>query len=144
MEHKESIGLKVGQFGKAFGEYTCRMASKCNLPRGSFRLFPYLDVHRDEDVTQKNLCEHTKCKASTISVLIDDLEKDGYLQKSKSKHDSRKTIIKLTDKGTEAAHQIKSILEEVDRKIESVLTEEERETLISAFIKMSDILKGDE
>lgn len=142
MENKESIGFKVGRLVKAYGEYTYQSAVKTDLPKGSLRLFPYLDIHRDEDVTQKDLCKHTRCKASTISVLIDDLETDGYLKKSKSKQDSRKTVIKLTEKGTKAAHQVKKILDDTDELLEKSLTREEQEVFLSCLDKLSNILKG--
>ncbi len=144
MCNKENIGFVIGQFGRTFGEAVQKIAAKQNLPKGSLRLFPYLDVNRDAEVTQKELCEHACCKPSTISVLIDELERDGYLKKSKSKNDSRKTVIKLTNKGTKAAHQIKEILDSLDSKIENALSKEEQETVISCIEKLIEVIQGEE
>ena len=141
MENKENIGFIVGQFGRTFGEAVQKIAAKHNMPKGSLRLFPYLDVNKDVEITQKDLCEHAHCKASTISVLIDELERDGYLLKSKSKTDSRKTIIKLTEKGTKTAHQLKGILDSLDSKIENALTKEEQETIISCIERLIKVIQ---
>ncbi len=57
----------------------------------------YLD--NEESISQKNLAIKMKTKDPSIARLLDRMERDGLIQRIKSKEDRRVTYVKLTDKG---------------------------------------------
>ena len=57
----------------------------------------YLDS--EESISQKNLAIKMKTKDPSIARLLDRMERDGLIQRIKSKEDRRVTYVKLTDKG---------------------------------------------
>ncbi len=77
----------------------------------------------------KELAEKIHRTQPTVTVLIDKLQKLGYVERIKSCEDSRVTLIKLTKKGV----QLEPIFREISDKINSViyggLTDTEKEQL---------------
>ncbi|MED4227833.1 MarR family transcriptional regulator [Neobacillus cucumis] len=77
----------------------------------------------------KELAEKIHRTQPTVTVLIDKLQKLGYVERIKSWEDSRVTLIKLTKKGV----QLEPIFREISDKINSViyggLTDTEKEQL---------------
>ena len=57
----------------------------------------YLDS--EESISQKDLAIKMKTKDPSIARLLDRMERDGLIQRIKSKEDRRVTYVKLTNKG---------------------------------------------
>lgn len=77
----------------------------------------------------KELAEKIHRTQPTVTVLIDKLQKLGFVERNKSKEDSRITLIKLTEKGT----QLEPIFREISEKLNTVIyggfTDTEKEQL---------------
>ncbi len=76
-----------------------------------------------------DLAHSVKRSKSTVTVLVDKLEKAGYVQKQCDPKDSRGTLVSLTEKGLELEPIFEEISEGLNRLITENLTEEEIKTL---------------
>jgi len=76
-----------------------------------------------------DLARSAKRSKSTVTVLVDKLEKAGYVQKQCDPKDSRGTLVSLTEKGLELEPIFEEISEGLNRLISENLTEEEIKTL---------------
>ena len=76
-----------------------------------------------------DLARSVKRSKSTVTVLVDKLEKAGYVQKQCDPKDSRGTLVSLTEKGLELEPIFEEISEGLNRLITENLTEEEIKTL---------------
>lgn len=65
----------------------------------------------------------------TVTVLVDKLEKLGYVERCKSEEDSRVTIIKLTEKGRQLEPIFKQVSERLNEVMYGGLTEPQKEQL---------------
>ncbi|MEH7086487.1 MarR family transcriptional regulator, partial [Neobacillus drentensis] len=65
----------------------------------------------------KELAEKIHRTQPTVTVLIDKLQKLGFVERKKSKEDSRITLINLTEKGT----QLEPIFREISEKLNTVI-----------------------
>ena len=75
------------------------------------------------------LARSVKRTKSTMTVLIDKLEKEGYVQKSPDPVDSRGVLVELTEKGTALEPVFEQISQGLFEKLTSMLTNQELETL---------------
>ena len=75
------------------------------------------------------LARSVKRTKSTMTVLIDKLEKEGYVQKSPDPVDSRGVLVELTEKGTALEPVFEQISQGLFEKLTSKLTNQELETL---------------
>lgn len=76
-----------------------------------------------------DLARSVKRSKSTVTVLVDKLEKAGYVQKQCDPKDSRGTLVSLTEKGLELEPIFEEISEGLNRLITENLTVEEIKTL---------------
>ena len=64
---------------------------------------------KEENVTAGRISEFLDIKPSSVTQIIKKLEQAGTVVREKSPSDSRVTIIKITDKGTESLKTHESI-----------------------------------
>ncbi|MEH7417342.1 MarR family transcriptional regulator [Neobacillus drentensis] len=80
-------------------------------------------------ISVKELAEKIHRTQPTVTVLIDKLQKLGFVERNKSKEDSRITLISLTEKGTQLEPIFREISEKLNTVIYGGLTHTEKEQL---------------
>lgn len=83
----------------------------------------YLTQQNDE-VNQVNISKHSDIDVMTVSVIIKNLEKSGFVVREVSKKDTRSKIIKLTQSGSDIINETLPIVEKVDQEFFSVLKDD--------------------
>lgn len=98
-------------------------------------LFP-LDVHiltfvkiHSADPTATDLERKHRIKKNTISVHVENLVQQGYLQRQFNAEDRRKVILSLTDKGEDIVRQCFAKCDEMSCKLCKGLTSEQISSL---------------
>ena len=74
-------------------------------------------LYSKNGLSVKELVEKIHRTQPTVTVLIDKLQNLGFVERIKSKEDSRITLINLTEKGT----QLEPIFREISEKINTVI-----------------------
>jgi len=70
-------------------------------------------LYREDVLSIKVLAERVRRTQTTVTVLVNKLEKLGYVERSKSAEDSRVTMIRLTEQGRE----LEPVFQEVSQQI---------------------------
>ena len=78
-----------------------------------------------DGVPIKTLCEKTSLDKSTLTGIIDRLERDGYITKKPSETDKRSTLISLTGKEQEFAQNVQKVSNQMNRIFFFFFTDEE-------------------
>jgi DNA-binding MarR family transcriptional regulator len=78
-----------------------------------------------DGVPIKTLCEKTSLDKSTLTGIIDRLERDGYITKKPSETDKRSTLISLTGKEQEFAQNVQKVSNQMNRIFYKGFTNEE-------------------
>ncbi|MEI7025015.1 MarR family winged helix-turn-helix transcriptional regulator [Paenibacillus sp. y28] len=86
-------------------------------------------LYRDDGLSIKKLAEKIHRTQPTVTVLVDKLEKLGYVKRVKSSEDSRVTLIQLTGKGHELEPYFRDISAQLNEIIYGSLTEQQKEQL---------------
>ena len=98
----------------------------------------------DNNVNQKAIQEKMKVKGSSVTSILNTMQKSGLITKVVNPDDGREFFIKLTEKGKDIGGNMKSVLEGIDGKAEEILNEEEKIVLRSLLQKILDnIVSGD-
>lgn len=84
---------------------------------------------RNGQSTQSGIAAAMEVSPSTIAVSLKKLEKGGYIEKEMDSADNRFNRIVLTKKGETVVLKSKQLFDEVDGKLFSGLSEEEKEAL---------------
>jgi len=107
----------------------------------SYRLIFMILAKNEKGLTQKEICDFTHFKASSISLLLQQMENEGLITREKATDDNRKTIVCLTKKGKDLDDRLKLIFKETDITLKESLSKEQYENLISYLTILSDSLK---
>ncbi len=78
-----------------------------------------------DGVPIKSLCEKTSLDKSTLTGIIDRLERDGYIERKPSETDKRSTIISLTGKEQEFANHVQKVSDQMNSIFYKGFTDEE-------------------
>ena len=79
----------------------------------------------NDGVPIKTLCEKTSLDKSTLTGIIDRLERDGYIERKPSETDKRSTLISLTGKEKEFAKNIQKVSDQMNEIFYKGFTDEE-------------------
>ena len=78
-----------------------------------------------DGVPIKTLCEKTSLDKSTLTGIIDRLERDGFVERKPSESDKRSTLISLTGKEQEFAQNVQKVSNQMNRIFYKGFTDEE-------------------
>ena len=78
-----------------------------------------------DGVPIKSLCEKTSLDKSTLTGIIDRLERDGYIERKPSETDKRSTLISLTGKEAEFSKYIQKVSDKMNEIFYKGFTDDE-------------------
>ena len=87
-----------------------------------------LEISPDSGENPKSLAVKLDLESSSMTGLLDRLEKKGLIERRPDPHDRRGVLIFLTSQGIAARETIKSLVEQLDRKVQEVLSADDIKT----------------
>ena len=103
----------------------------------------YLAKHKNEEVFQKDLEAFFSVRRSTMSTIILRMEQKGFLARESVSHDARLKKLVLTEKGERIHEMIESGIADVERRLSSGLSEDEKQMLLGLLEKLRHNLESD-
>lgn len=101
----------------------------------------YLYLHQDQSLFQKDLEAQFKLRRSTVSSMLQTLEKKGYIRRNPVDYDARLKQITLTPAGLDYCGQLRSFWESVSFWMTKSLTPAETDTLETLLDKVQRSLE---
>lgn len=101
-------------------------------------------VKKNGDISMSDLCERLNIEKGSLTTMVDDLAKKGYILRSRDTKDRRKYILSLTNIGESVAIDF---IEKLGNKLEErflKLAENDRNNFIQAIGTLEEILNKDE
>lgn len=93
-------------------------------------------LYQNDKMTMKEIAEKIHRTRPTVTVLVDKLEKLGYLKREISQNDNRYTYITLTKKGQDFKPVFEKISEDLNNMLYKNLSEEESDILENLLKKV--------
>ena len=113
-------------------------ASNIDVNRTQLRALVF--IKNNGEITMTDLCEKLNIEKGSLTTMVDDLTKKGYLTRIRDLRDRRKYILNLTNEGDVIA---KDFLEELGKKLETrflKLSKEDRDKFMQSIKNLEDIL----
>ncbi len=108
-----------------------------NLAYSHIRIIIILSIYKK--LSMKEISELISKDKSTVTSLVNKLEKFGYVKKSISKEDKRVVYLELEEKSEDIIETVFQVAKLFHQKVESILTKKEIETL---FFLMDKLIKN--
>ncbi len=97
----------------------------------------YLYENREQAIFQKDIEKTFSIGRSTVTNIIQILEKKGYVKREFVEHDARLKKVMLTEKGKKNHESIEVLVSRLDAMLEDGISEEE----LLLFFKVTDMIK---
>lgn len=110
------------------------MQNRClnlfGLTNQQARILMYLDknIRKQRKIKRKDLEEFLNLKGSSVTSLMNGLEKNGFIERSQSTKDARHKELVLTAKSKSLIEQMDLIFEATDNQLQEGMSEEEKMT----------------
>ena len=92
----------------------------------------------ENGINQNELARKVHLKGSTVSVALCEMEKQGYVVRRPSENDLRKINVFITSKGYELKKEIDKMVEALEEKMLSSLSDTEKANLKNYLLKILD------
>lgn len=96
----------------------------------------YLSDNSDRDIFQRDLEAHLKIGRSSVTTVLNLMEKNGYVVRSQVDTDARLRKISLTEKGCAMNLRIRKIIDGMDDSLVDGLSPEEQSQLYELLEKV--------
>ncbi len=113
-----------------------RLLEKLGITQQQSRLMFFLHFHSAERLNQKDLESFMHLSAASVTSLIANLERHGYVERNVSETDGRVKLIRLTEKGEETLPAIDETLKQMDEIVMGGLTEEEKSYMEEMLLRV--------
>ena len=119
-----------------------RIFSEYQLTMGQFAVLEAL--YHKGDMTVGQVQEKILSSSGTIPLIVNNLEKRGYLVRKTDSKDKRRCILHITEQGQELIGQVYPRNEARIIELMSGWTEEEKEQLVALLKKFGEIKHGED
>lgn len=97
----------------------------------------YLYENRDKDIFQKDIEQQFSVGRSTVTNLIQLMEKKGFVRRESVRQDARLKKVILTEKGIECQESFEGVVEHIEEELAEGISEEE----LHIFYKVLDQIR---
>lgn len=151
MEGKSDIGFQVRNVSNLIKRHIDQIAfqdfeaENGHPPTGLHGwVIGYLYHNRDHDVFQRDLQEAFSIRRSTVTGILQLMEKNGLITRASVESDARLKKITLTPKAVALHESVERGIRETEEKIAGGLTPEEKETFLALCEKIKANLEENE
>lgn len=129
-------------YSSLYLEYLKEYTVNYDINRTQLRALVF--VKKNGDISMSDLCERLNIEKGSLTTMVDDLAKKGYISRNRDLKDRRKYILSLTESGQKVANDF---IEKLGNKLEErflKLSEYDRSKFMGAIITLETILSKEE
>ena len=104
------------------------------------RVIAYISRQSPDTVYQKDLEEHFHIRRSSVTGLLQNMEKSGILERSPSETDARVKIVTLTEKGKALDEKLRSYIQGLEAELMKGFDAREKEQMRIFLLRMLENL----
>ena len=123
------INTQLKMIHKTFEERRNKHLVKYNLTSSQQEILFYLGFHEGEPIHQREIEKWFHLKNPTVTGILNRLEEKGFIVRKTKEDDKRFRMIELTDKSRCLMQEMCEEMWQMDDRIYSCMTEEERSQL---------------
>lgn len=131
-----------------YNEFICKKGvinDHCQVNSFSqFQIIKYLIENKDDDIYQKDFENVLKIRKSTVSGILNTMEKNNIIRRLHSEADARGKIIKLTDEALEFHKKMEKGFDDLNLKLTNGITKADLDTFYEVLDKMKNNLQQED
>ena len=150
MENKDTmkVGYEIRMLNQMIGHKIMDISLKNGMDQATVMhgwIMGFLYENRDKDIYQKDLEMKFGISRSTVTNILQLMEKKGYIRRVSVEKDARLKKLELTEQGLQIQRQnCQDIREQIDQRMREGISDEEFEIFIHVLWKMKANLNTEE
>ena len=139
MDNEIHIGKMVNCFSKRIHRSISREAAKYELTGTQARILGFV-YHNSEkrDIFQRDIEEELEIRRSSVTSVLQLMEKGGYIKRVSVSEDARLKKIVLTEKGMHIQKNVYDFILKFEKSLRDELSDDEYTTFIALITRLSD------
>lgn len=135
---EDSIGFRLGSLNNQIKRKINHMPvfQEYELRGGYGYVMHYLYDNQDKDIYQKDIEEKMSIRKSSVTNLLINMEKAGYIERKQTHYDARFKKVVLTAKGKQVHEEITKGIMMVEKKCMEGFSQEEKDKLFELLAKL--------
>ena len=145
MELKQSLGNQLRVLNNSIRQASCMRAKEelnQNITMMQMGIMGHLLKHQNTPVFQKDIEEHIEIGKSTLSEVINVMEKNGLLKRVPSKSDGRYRELVLTEQGREIGRLFAGGVMRFNEQLCEGISDEELKICLDILERMTENVKN--
>lgn len=146
MEYRDDLGFQIRTLShlvKRVVDQTAFSGKEVQPTGVQGWIIGYLYNHRNQEVFQRDIQEQFSIRRSTVTGILQLMEKNGLITRSSVERDARLKKLELTPKAIELHERVGRSIQEVEGRISKSLTPEEKKEFIRLCEKIRANLQGE-
>ena len=136
---KKSIGFEIKTINDLIKKrIMCDKENDCHISHTQIKIIQYMYIHKEEVIYQRDLEKKFDLKRSTISGIIDTMEKNNLVKRIDSKEDLRLKKLVLTDMALNKINVLVDKIVKFDKSLEKNISKKDLDT----FYKVTEQIKN--
>lgn len=146
--NKMSIGFEIKEINDLIIKQMMRNATcekRCVITPTQVKIIEYLFQNKEKNIYQKDIEKVLNSKRSTVSGILDTMEKNNLISRKNDSSDLRLKQILLTDYAIDKIDQIKSRIKKINNNLEKNIKKEDLEVFfkVTKQVKLNIINEED-
>lgn len=138
MDRDTLIGREISIFDKRIHRAIGKEAAKYGITDVQSRILGFIQHNADKrDIFQKDIEEHLDIRRSSVTSVLQLMEKNGYIKRVSVSEDARLKKIILTEKGLKTQKCIFDFILKFEKSLRDELSDDEFRTLIDLINRLS-------
>ena len=139
MDKEIHIGRKIIILSKRLKRRLDNGTSKYGITGVQGRILGFISHNSEKrDIFQKDIEEELDIRRSSVTSVLQLMEKNGCIERVSVSTDARLKKIILTEKGTEIQRNVKNLILELEKSLIDELSDEELDLLVSLIDRLSN------
>jgi DNA-binding MarR family transcriptional regulator len=139
MDKEIHIGRKIIILSKRIHRRLDNGTSKYGITGVQSRILGFISHNSEKrDIFQKDIEEELDIRRSSVTSVLQLMEKNGYIERRSVSKDARLKKIIITEKGMEVQRNVWNLIQELEKSLIDELSDEELEVLVSLIDRLSN------
>lgn len=138
---ERKIPFEIKMLDNMIDRKICKSVEKMSLTHAQARILRFLFTNKDKTIYQGDIEKEVGVRRSTISGILDTMEKNGLIIRKSSIYDARKKEIALTINSLNKHKEIDKKIADFESVLLKGITYEEKEAFFKTIDKLKENLK---
>lgn len=136
---KKSIGFEIKTISDLIKKkIMCDKENDCHISHTQIKIIQYMFMHRDKTIYQRDIEKEFNLKRSTVSGIINTMQKNNLVKRIESKDDLRLKQLILTEVALKKINILVDKIVKFDKSLENNISKKDLEV----FYKVTEQIKN--